>query len=289
MQVFFNGLALGAAIALTATAFQIVYLPTRIFFVGLAGVYSAAPFIAYAVLRCDGGWPVAILAATSGCVVVSLLSEWANHARLARRNASDGAHLIASLGMYIIIVQIVAMVWGNDTKVLRAGLLSTTDIGSLVVTGAQWRTLSAAAVLIGGFAFFLMRSDLGVRLRALAENPVQFALFGYDVERHRLLAFAISGFLAATSSLLVSYDVGFEPHVGLDALLLAIVAVIIGGRDSFLGPAFAGILLGVVRAEVAWFLTARWQDAATFALLVLFLFLRPQGIFGQKLRLEART
>jgi branched-chain amino acid transport system permease protein len=104
-----------------------------------------------------------------------------------------------------------------------------------------------------------------------------------------MLAFAISGFLAATSSLLVSYQIGFDPHVGLDALLLAVVAVIIGGRNSFLGPALAGILLGIVRTEVIWFFAARWQESATFALLVIFLFLRPQGIVGQKLRLEAQT
>jgi branched-chain amino acid transport system permease protein len=289
MQILINGLISGAAIALLAIAFQVVYLPARVFFLGLAGIYTLAPFVVHTMLLHSGGWPVAILVALGVCVGVSLLSDWANHARLSRRNASEGAHLVASLGIYILIVQLIALIWGNETRTLRTGLHVTTQLGDIVVTRAQLITLSVAIVLINAFALFLGRSDLGLRLRAMADNPVQFALLGYSVDSHRLLAFGISGLLAAISSLLISYDIGFDPHVGLDALLLAIVAVIIGGRDSIWGPVLAGALLGIVRAEVVWLFTARWQNAATFLLLIIFLFVRPQGIMGRKLRLEEQT
>lgn len=289
MQILINGLISGAAIALLATAFQIVYLPTRVFFLGLAGIYAAAPFFAYGVLRSGGAWPIAVAVALGACVILSLLCEWLNHARLARRQASDGTHLVSSLGIYIIIVQLVGMIWGNGAKALRTGLDSSTQFLGVIVTGPQWVTLGVSAVIIAVFVLFLTRADLGLRLRALADNQVQFSLLGHNVDRHRLLAFAISGFLAAGSSLAVSYDVGFDPHVGLDALLLSIAAVIIGGRDSFLGPALAGILLGVVRSGVIWFLSAQWEDAVTFTLLILFLFLRPQGLLGKKRRLEVQV
>jgi len=103
------------------------------------------------------------------------------------------------------------------------------------------------------------------------------------------MAFGISGIFCSGSALLVSYDIGFDPHGGLIALLLAVVAVIIGGRQSFMGPVMGGILLGLVRSEVVWFLSARWQEAITFLLLALFLFVRPNGIFGRKGRLEAEA
>ena len=289
MQVLANGLVAGAAIALMATAFQAVYLPTRVFFVGLAGIYSAAPFVAYAVLLHGGGWAVALAAAVAFSVAASLLCEWANHAVLARCNASDGAHLLTSLGIYISVIQVIGLIWGNEAKSLRSGVGFVSHVGGIVVTGAQWITLGVATILVTAFALFLLRSNLGLRLRALADNPAEFALRGYNVDLHRLLAFGIAGFLAAGGSLVVSYDVGFDPHVGLDTLLLAIVAVFIGGRDSFCGPGIAGILLGIVRCEVAWLFGSRWQDAITFALLLLFLFLRPQGLLGQKRRLEVRT
>jgi branched-chain amino acid transport system permease protein len=103
------------------------------------------------------------------------------------------------------------------------------------------------------------------------------------------LAFGVSGFLAAIAALLTAYDVGFDPHGGLIALLLAVVAVIVGGQQSFVGPVVGGILLGVARSEVVWFLSARWQDAVAFGLLALFLFVRPHGLIGREKRLEARS
>jgi len=287
MQILINGLVSGSAIALLALGFQAVYLPTRVFFIGLAGIYSATPFVAHAVLKAGGPPWLAALVAIVSAMILSLLCEWANHAPLARRRASDGAQLIASLGIYIVLVQVIAMIWGNDTKTLRRGLDSVTHFQGTIVTGAQWITLGTAAVLIGGFAVFLMRSNIGLRLRALADNPTMFALYGYNIDRHRLLAFALCGFFAGASSLVTAYDIGFDPHTGLHTVLLAIVAVIIGGQGSFAGPVLGALLLGLLRAQVVWHLSARWQEAATFALLAAFLLLRPQGLLGKKTRLEA--
>lgn len=289
MQILINGLVSGTAIALLAAAFQAVYLPTRVFFIGLAGIYSFCPYVARAVLEAGGGWGLALPAALATGVLLCLLCEWANHAPLARRRASEGAQLIASLGIYIVLVQIVAMIWGNDTKTLRTGLDSVSRLGETIVTGAQWITLGVGVLVLGGFAVFLMRSNLGLRLRALADNPTMFALFGYNVDRHRLLAFGVSGVFCAAASLTTAYDIGFDPHGGLHAVLLAIVAVIVGGQGSFLGPVIGALLLGILRAQVVWHLSARWQEAATFALLALFLILRPQGLLGRQSRLEATT
>ncbi len=112
-------------------------------------------------------------------------------------------------------------------------------------------------------------------------------LYGYDIRKLRLLAFTLSGLLAGIASLLTAYDVGFDPHGGLHALLLGVVAVIVGGRGTWWGPVVAGLVLGLLRAFIVWEFSARWQDAATFALLVIILFLRPQGLLGRKARLEA--
>jgi len=149
--------------------------------------------------------------------------------------------------------------------------------------------LGAAVLLLGGFGLFLMRSDLGLRLRALADNPVQFTLFGYNMNHHRLLAFGLAGFFAAASALVTAYDIGFDPYAGLHAVLLAVVAVIIGGQGSFVGPVLGALLLGVLRAQVVWYWSARWQEAVTFGLLALILLLRPHGLLGRKSRLEATS
>jgi len=287
VQTLINGLISGSSIALLALAFQIVYLPTRVFFIALGGLYSIVPYIAIAV-KDTGGMSFAVIVAIAGGAMLSVFCEWANHGRLARCNASDGVQLISSLGIYIVIVQVIAMVWDNNTKTLRMGRDSVTTFGdNIVVTGAQWVTLLSAIVFIGGFALFLRYSKLGLRLRALADNPIQFTLFGYNINSHRLLAFALGGLFAAISALVTAYDNGFDPYAGLHAVLLAVVAVIIGGQGSFCGAVLGALLLGLIRAEVTWYSSARWQDMTTFALLALFLLLRPQGLLGKKTRLES--
>jgi branched-chain amino acid transport system permease protein len=134
----------------------------------------------------------------------------------------------------------------------------------------------------------LRYTTIGVRLRALADNPTMFALFGHDVRHYRLVAFAFAGGVASASALASAYDVGFTPHGGLHAILLAIVAVIIGGRSSFVGPVVGALVVGAVRALVCYS-AAQWQDGATFALLALFLLLRPRGILARVTRVEATS
>ncbi len=287
MQIFINGFITGLNLALLALGFTVVYSPLRIFYLALGGIYTAVPFLVWGMLQAGLPWYVACLLAVGAGIGISLLCEWFNHSWLEHQGASSGAHLISSLGIYIIIVQSVAIAWGNETKVLRVGLDEVRQFGSVTLTYAQITAAILSIVAISLFSLWLKFSQLGLQFRALADNPKEFALRGYNVSKLRLLAFGLAGLMGGVSALLVAYDIGFDPNGGLNAVLLAVVAVIIGGQRSFLGPILGGILLGVVRSQVVWVLSARWQEAVTFAILALFLFVRPQGLFGQKMRLEA--
>jgi branched-chain amino acid transport system permease protein len=288
VQILINGLITGLTLAVLALGFTLVYLPLRVFYLALGAIYTLVPFVAWAMIQAGMPWYLASGAGLIAGLGISLLCEWLNHDRLERQGASSGAHLISSLGIYIIIVQSVAIIWGNETKVLRVGLDEIWQVGSVTLTFAQLIAAIVSIIAIGWFLWWLKFSQLGLQFRALADNPQEFALRGYNVQKLRLLAFGLSGLMGGLSSLLVAYDIGFDPNGGLAAVLLAVVAGIIGGQQSFGGPIVGGILLGVIRAEVVWFLSARWQEAATFAILALCLFVRPQGLFGQKMRLEAK-
>ncbi len=287
MQIIANGLVAGLTIVVLALAFVVVYLPTRVFHLALGGVYAIVPFIAWSCLQAGWAWYLAITVAIITGVLISLVCEVFNHAPLELKQASWGAHLVSSLGIYIIIVQIVALIWGDESKFLRRGVDAVRLIGNIRLTQMQMVT---AVVCVGAIALFylwLKSTNLGLQFRAMADNPKQFALQGYNIVQLRRIAFGISGFLGAIASLLVAYDVGFDPNTGLVAVLLAVVAAIIGGRQSFWGPLIGGILLGIIRFQAVWLLSARWQDAITFIILAIFLYFRPNGILGQKSRLES--
>jgi len=289
MQSLANGAITGLTIAVLALAFTVVYLPTRIFHIALGGVYTVVPFIVWTALRQHYPWPVAVIIALSAGVTLSLLCELLNHSYLDRKQASSGAHLVSSLGIYIMITQITVIIWGNESKALRTGLDENVIYGHITLTRAQVISAIISLIILVTFYAWLRFSTLGLRFRALADNPVEFSLRGYNLRLFRWLAFILAGFLCSISSLLVSHDVGFDPHAGLASLLIAIVAVIIGGRGSFFGPVIGGLLIGIIRSEVVWFLSARWQDAVTFLLLAVFLFIYPNGVCGRKRRLEAEA
>ncbi|MEW8052324.1 MAG: branched-chain amino acid ABC transporter permease [Candidatus Thiodiazotropha sp.] len=287
LQIVVNGVISGMVLAVLALGFSIVYLPCRIFHIALGGIYAVTPFVAMTILSSGGGWPLALIGSVGAAVTIGLLCELLNHRPLEKRQASSGAQLIASLGVYIILVEVVAIIWGNEAQILRSGIDKTFAIGGLTLTLAQVLSGLLSTVLLAALFIWLRFTNMGLRLRALADNPVEFGLRGFNVDAHRLLAFGLSGLLAATAALLTAYDVGFEPHGGLHMLVLAIVAVLIGGRESFYGPVVGGVLLGVLRAVVVWYFSARWQDVATFVLLALFLYVQPHGICGRSGRLEA--
>lgn len=286
-QILVNGFISGLVIALLGMTFTLASLPTRVFHVALAGVYTVAPFIAWSLWKTSWHPAWGVAAALGTGILLSTLCEACNHWWLERRKAPDGLHLVSSLGISIILVQAVAMIWGNETQVLREGIDRVFQYADLRLTRSQLIAAGVSAAMLVSFAVWLHRSKLGLQFRALADNPIQLALFGYNIRALRLLAFALSGLLASVAALLSAYDLGFDAHGGLHALLLGVVAVIVGGRGTWFGPLLAGILLGLCRAFVVWELSARWQDAATFAILVAVLFLRPQGLLGRKTRLEA--
>jgi branched-chain amino acid transport system permease protein len=287
-QIIINGLINGLTLAVLALGFTVVYLPTRVFYVALGGLYSLAPFVVWACLRQGLSWYFGVGVALLIGVGVSMLCEFANHARLEQRGKSvSGTHLVSSLGIYIVLVQMITLIWGNDTKVLRSGLDQVIILGGLLVTHAQITAASVAIIVLLVFYVWLQRSQLGLQFRALADNPKEFGIRGYNVSWLRLVAFGLAGALGTISSLLVNYEIGFNPEGGLAVLLLAVVATIMGGQQSFYGAAVGGILLGILRSLVVWGLSAKWQEAVTFLLLVICLFVRPYGLLGKANRLEA--
>jgi branched-chain amino acid transport system permease protein len=211
-----------------------------------------------------------------------------NHMPLARRRAGYIADLISSLGIYIVAIQLIVIAWGNESKVLWE-IHGVARFAGVIMTMAQVITGVACSITLATFFAWLQYTDIGLTFRALADNPKEVALRGYNVNSLRLLAFGISGLLAAIAALLEAQSFGFYPYGGLDAIIVAVTAAIIGGRTSLLGPVLAGFLIGFLRAEVIWTMSAQWQDGITFVLLMAFLILRPQGIVARRGRIEAEA
>ncbi len=267
-------------------AFALVYRTTRVFHLALGGVYALTPFVLQTCIIV--GLPVWLSVCVSIVVAVSLalLLEEVIHWPFSRKLAPSEVHLIGSLGAYFVLVQCIALIWGNESRVLRDGVDTAWNLLGVTLAQAQFlgATLTVIAVVV--LYTWLSFAKYGLEFRALADNPMLVSLLGRNVRALRRGAFGLSAALVAVVSLAQAWDFGFDPYVGLKVVLLGMSAMIIGGTGSFIAPFIGGVLLGILRGEIVWFGSARWDDAATFVLLAAFLFFRPQGIFTRRMRLE---
>lgn len=289
MQILSNGVIQGVIFALMGMAFSLVYSTTRVFHIALGGIFALAPYFFLSSVHHLGIAP-SVFFSLCLCGCVGLLCEESLHWPFSRKFAPSEVHLIGSLGMYLVIGQIIAIIWGNDAQVIRAGV----DRVYLFTDGlrlTQAQLISGASGIVILFIFFicLQKSNVGLQFRAMADNQVLLSLMGRNVRYLRRLVFLISSMIAAAAALLSAYDVGFDPNIGLNAVLVGMVATIVGGRGSFVGAAIAGALLGIIRSQVVWYSSARWEGMVTFIILSLILFFWPQGLLGRKLRLEEKA
>lgn len=288
MQAILNGSVEGLGIGVLALAFMMVYSGTRIFYIGLAGVYTLVPYIIIACTRLGLPPVVAMMMGAATGVLISILCEIFNHWPLEKKKASWTGHLITSLGIYIILVQVVTLVWGSESITIPTG----NDVFHLwdeVILSESQVVIMVGSLLV--FLFFyswLKMSRIGLQIRALADNPTELSLYGYNIRMIRISLFGISGLLASFASYFSAAGLGgFDANSGLTAIFLSYIALIVGGKERFSGAILGGLLLGNIQALTIFFLSSRWKDPVTFAILALFLLFRPQGILGKKNRLES--
>jgi branched-chain amino acid transport system permease protein len=297
-QIIANGVISGCVLALVALAFGIVYGGLRILHIALGASYTAAAYfyqIARALVTQPGREPNAVQILTSislalfGAVVLSLLIEATIYRPLYNRNAPPLVTFLASLGAYLVTVNMIGLLFGDETKMLSPfEMASPFHLGGLVLSQMQALQICLSLGLVASFFLLLHKTSLGRNIRALSDNPVLYGVFGYDMPRTRLMVFSLSALLAGSASLLKAADVGTNPQVGLSAVLSGAVAVMIGAVNSFWGVLAGALLLGIAQNAVIYYFSAEWSDAATFAVLIVVLAFRRDGLFAPTLRAEER-
>lgn len=288
-QLFANGLATGSLYALSALGFGLIYNTTRVFHIAYGAVYTIAAYLLFALLSRYGiPLGIAFLIALILTILLGILIDIYIYQPLLCQGSSFLIVMISSLSIYIITVNIIVLIFGNEIKVLRSGIAKTFTLGQVILSDIQILQIAALAFIFFTLVFFLKWTNLGKIIRAMRDNPDLLSLMGIDLQKIRWLVFGLGSLLAGLAAMLQALDVGIDPHIGMSAVLTAAVAVIIGGVGIFEAPAFGGLLLGVLQSMVVWKASGRWQEAITFALLVFFLFFKPEGIFGQRRRLEEK-
>jgi branched-chain amino acid transport system permease protein len=285
LQYLVNGLAAGCGIALVGASFTLIYAATRFFHFAHGAVYLVAAYATYAAIvlaHCPPvlGWSAGLAVA----VVLGALMEMLIFRPLRRRGAKSLALLLASLGLSIAIQNVVSLVFGEGTLLLRQGpAVPVFDFFGSRISFVQAVMIGTAAAATMLLAAALRFTRYGKMFRAFVNDPDLALTVGIPVERMTVLAFCVGSAMTALVAIISGYDTDLQPAMGFRALLLGVVAAIVGGRGNIVGALLGGLLVGTTQHVGIWRISTVWQEALVYLVLVVFLVFRPQGFFGKPL------
>jgi branched-chain amino acid transport system permease protein len=198
------------------------------------------------------------------------------------------AFVIATIGFSIFARNLALLVWGpNPLRVPSAFSSSSVNLLGVVLAPEQLFIVAITiCVLVVQYAVFF-HTDIGRRLRATAQNVEMAQLMGIRPSRMIAITFVVSAVLCGIAGVLVAPIFLVDTDIGLNLILKAFIAVIIGGFGSLPGAVVGGIVVGLLEIFVAVFISSVYKDAICFSLLIFLLIVFPQGIFGERVAEKA--
>jgi branched-chain amino acid transport system permease protein len=288
LEVTLSGVTLGGMYALVAMGLTLQYGVARIMNLSYGELLIAAAFAAL--------WFYSGLALSPllGLLIVPPLAFGLSYAiyrillaplvrRAKSRDALEVDSILATFGLLFVIQGVMLAVFGGAYFSYSFLSVPLHFAGATVAANRLLALVLAVAIGLGLY-LGLTRTRLGTAVRAVAVDPVAAQLVAIDVRTASALAFALGGALVAAAGVLVSMFLTFNANLGVVFTLKALVVVIMGGVGNLLGALIAGLILGLVENYVAVFVDPGLTLAATYAIFLIVLLVRPQGLLGRSSR-----
>ena len=281
LQFLFSGVTVGAMYALAALGYSLIYNASGVInfaqgeFIMLGGM--AAVFLTEAGVPL----PIAIVLAVAITALVGLIVE-----KLAIEpagNAEVVTLIIITIGASLTLRGLVQVFLGKGNHALPAfsGETPIAVLGATLLPQSLW-VIGVTLVVVATLAWFFGRTILGKAVLATAYNKLAAQLVGINTRFILLLSFGLAAALGALGGILVAPITYTSYDAGIMMGLKGFVAATLGGLGSGVGAIAGGLLLGVVEAMTAGYVSSAYKDAMPFVLILLILFFRPQGLFGKK-------
>jgi len=280
VQFLFSGLTVGAVYALVALGFTLIYNASDVInfaqgeFVMLGGMVTV--FVAAAGVPL----PLAMLIAICISVAVGLLLYWL--AIEPARDASPVTLIIITIGASILLRGVAQVLFDKQFHKLPSisGDTPVSLLGATVQPQSFW-VLGGTAVIVVLLYVFLERTVLGKAVLATAANRLAARLVGINTTTVMVLAFGGSALIGAVAGILITPITLTSYDVGTLLALKGFAAAMLGGMGNPLGAVVGGLMVGLLEAFSAGYISSSYKDAVAFLVILGVLFLMPQGLFGR--------
>ncbi|HEY9288074.1 MAG TPA: branched-chain amino acid ABC transporter permease [Candidatus Dormibacteraeota bacterium] len=299
-QQLLNAIFIGSIYALFAIGYTLVFGVLDVLNLAHSAVFMMGAVITYSLVALHGvPFLPAALVAVLVCGLLGLLIEFVALRPLRRRNAPPISALISTIGLALIMVAIVeqanqgtifSWLWQDGANSVRfpanAVPNPTYHLAGLTLEGTKLLILITTVVLVIVLGYVIRYTQIGRGLRAVAENRKAATLLGIQVDRVFASTLFISSALGGLAGLLFGLALAdISPYIGRDQVELKGLAVIVlGGMGSVPGAVIGGYLLGLIEVLALQRFGSNAAAGVAFAVLFLVLVIRPQGLFGARLK-----
>ena len=294
IQLVVNGLTLGSLYALIALGYSLVYGVLKLLNFAHGEVYMIGAFIGYGMLQVFGGaaspsipvWlliPILFVVAGLGAGLVGVAIERFAYRPL--RNAPRIAPLVSALGTSFFLQASVLLVVGPNFLSFKSEQLiavsSGIHSGDVNISLTRLLVIGVSAAVMIALAMFMRRSKLGKAMRATSYDPEAAQMMGMDVNRVVMVTFFIGSALAGIGGVMsgLVYNRVFHT-MGFVAGLKGFTASVVGGIGSIQGAMAGGLIIGLAESFAQGYVSTTFYDVVVFLVLIVFMLLRPRGLFG---------
>jgi len=277
-----SGVTTGALYALVALGLVVVFRATGHINFAHGELFMIGGFFAFSLIRYAAlPYPLALLGAVGASLLLGIACDRLVYRPLQR--AAGLTMVLATVGVSYVLRGIARFFWGGQGEYLTIPpILDPAPIffHGIPLLPQQLVVMAAAFAIMLAFALVFRFTTFGRTMQAVVENPSAAYLVGIRVERVLTATWAVGAGLAGAAAVLMAPLTILTPDMGLDLLLKAFAATILGGLGSMPGAVVGGLLVGVSESLAGGYIDTAFQDVSSFLVIILVLIARPIGLFG---------
>jgi branched-chain amino acid transport system permease protein len=273
----FNGLVLGALLALIASGLTIIYGMLGVLNLAHGAMFMLGGYAGWLAYAYSGSFIVAVIAGSLFVMLVGVLMERLIIRHFYARPNED--QLLVTFGLGIVFVEAVRFFFGSLSKSVPPPLTGITPLGFMVYPTYRLALLGIVSAALLALYFVLYRTRIGMIVRAGIEDSVMVDSLGIDVYKIFMLVFGIGAMAAGFAGIVNAPVVSIAPDVGESILVQTFVVVVIGGVGSFPGAVLGGLLAGEIISITSMF-NPGYAYVMLFVAMTLVLVMRPYGLLG---------
>lgn len=281
-QTVVTGLLLGGVYVLVSLGLTLIFGVLGIVNFAHGAMLTMAMYLVYFMVSSTGINPYIAVALTAP---IMFGFGWLVQSTLMNRLTSDVGHarpLLVTLGLALLITNTLLMIFGGRPQSVPSPYAGSVQILGALADVPRIIAFLGAVAVAAGLIVILRKSPLGLSIRAVAANDMGASLVGVNVKRIYAMTFGLGAASVGVAGGLLAPLTSLVPSVGDQFTAIAFVIVVLGGLDSIPGALIGGVFIGLLQSVGSLFLPGSGSLLLVFAMFVLVLFLRPQGLFGAK-------